>query len=171
MMGYKQRGGFQGKPHMVIDFKLETLEKGNLISAVRHATLRFVFTLGSGGFWSGVDRGLKNRSHVLKEPNAGNERTAVPFGESVFTKMIEEALGGNSTTVFMGHVRTDPQSLDDSVQTLGLTTIAKVRHFEEKTFLFFSPRYEQMVVLQSKGDQLGNLCHAFEKFDTVTNIF
>lgn len=120
-----KRSAARGKPHIFVDMRVESQEAGNMIAPLRHATLRFLSTTGSGGMATEADSGLRAMSAIIDGLAAGKEPWAMPYGDSSVTRLLQPALGGNSYAVFIGAV--DPLAAHHQDTERTLEMVQRVR--------------------------------------------
>lgn len=128
------RGRPRGKPSTFIDIRLETRDSssssGDDCDTIRHATLRFCETTGSGGAAAEVDPGLKAFFECAQRLAVGKNSWSIPYDASRYTRLLESSFGGNAFTVFMAFVDTREPQVTDSLATL--TMAQHVKKVENK---------------------------------------
>lgn len=101
MAALMKRSALKGKPHFVVDLRVESQANGDMIAPVKQGVLRVVSTQGTGGMAVDTDPGLRSLSLVIEALASGREAWSVPYSGSKLTMLLQNALGGNSSTVFI----------------------------------------------------------------------
>lgn len=107
-----------GKPHIVMNLNVESMEKGNR-STTRTSILRFFQVAGSGGLSYRSNIGLQALGKCVDALAVeGDDPFAVPFAASELTRLMESGLGGNAYCLFMLFCDPREKMQADTLKTL-----------------------------------------------------
>jgi len=113
-----QRSAFQGKPHFLVDINVRSQLNGNLVAPTKFGYLRFISTMGTGGMATEADPSLRNLDVCVEGLSAGKNAWGTPYNQASLTNVMQQALGGNCVTLYVGAFDPMAVSVEDTLRTL-----------------------------------------------------
>jgi Kinesin motor domain len=114
-----------GKPHCIIDLRIEAQLNGKVNAPIRSGLLRFVSTTGSGGIAMESDASLQALRTSIEMLHAGNPVHSIPYASSVLTKLLKPTLGGNACACLIATINPLAAFEQDTAQTLSMVDISR----------------------------------------------
>lgn len=115
------------QPQLIIDFRVESQPAGKRVEQITYGLARFAM-IEPAGQGVTVDSGLGALTKIIRSLAAGNEPESIPYNDSVLTKLMRNALGGNCETAFIATIEPNNSKADTSNNLKLISTATKIKN-------------------------------------------